>query len=155
MPVTMRVKFKDNTDLKGKTTRIRNQSLKANRELAEFIRDRAQYYAPFKTGALVRNIFIKFVDKDRFTISAQKPQGARGPYPVFQELGVSARSFSGSGPSGKKWRYIPPRMVEVKRGKTHPGIPSREFMKRASIDGRREAKKIYGQRVRLAIGRNM
>ena len=124
----------------------------ANRELAEFIKERAQFYAPYKTGKLERNIIIKYVDKSKFTITSM------APYSGYQEFGVPARSFAGGGPSGKMWRFIGGgfrAMMQVHGPPTHPGIPKRAFMQRAGEDGRREAKKIYGRRIQLAIRRNI
>ena len=145
--ITMRVTVKDNTDSKGKASRLRQGMLDANRDLAEFIRDRAQFYAPFKTGKLERNIIVKFVDKGKFTITSM------APYSGYQEYGVAPnRSYGfipwkGKGRSGEGF-------MERRGYKTHPGITPKKFMQRAGEDGRREVKKIYGRRIQLAIRRN-
>jgi hypothetical protein len=146
--ITMRISIKDGTDLQGKSTRIRQQLIGANRELAEFIKDRAQFYAPFKTGKLERGILVKFVGKDKMVVSSLSPYSGYQEYGVPPILNYRFIPASGTGRTGEgfmKWGRGP----DFK----HPGIPKREFMRRAGEDGRREAKKIYGKRIKLAISR--
>lgn len=128
-------------NMQSKAKNVKTASKQATRELAEFIQERAQYYAPYRTGRLERNIVIQRVGTDRFTVTA------RAPYSSYQELGVPATSFIG-------WRPIRGMgMKRVKNSPYHPGIPPRGFMRRAGQDGRREAKRIFGDKIKLSIRR--
>lgn len=129
-------------------------------DLSLFIMQRAKALAPVQTGKLRASIG-RSVGKRRASVF-QKPSLTKGrdkagrSYGLFQEKGVSPSSFSGGGPSGLSWRYSRTRgkMVRARSGqRTHPGVPATRFMERATLAGRRQAKRIFGKNIKLSLRR--
>jgi hypothetical protein len=119
-------------------------------DLSEFIMERAKFYTmditgPYSEGLItgkLRASIGRSVGKRQATVF-QKPSMA--PYGKLQETGVKGSHFTG-------WRPIRRGMIRVKQPPFHSGFRGKSFMARAGYDGRLEAKKIFNNKVKVAIG---
>ena len=131
-----------------KANRLGVATRQANNDVADFVVQRAQFYAPIKSGKLKSGI------KKERVASTNKGSTilirSNAPYSSFQELGTKPSANYGFIRMRGKGRYGEGFMSKFAYSR-HPGVKPIRFMSRALEDGRKAAGQIVRNRVRQAI----